>query len=257
MIAQEMQREFGIQINQLDSALVLTSTDIFYWLNKAQEKFVKDRFNGVAVGLGFEQSYQLIADLQQLVERSKQIIPTFIEESVLEGITVEKSTLPTNYLYLIAHRSAIWIKYPVIAFNVDVSEVDGSKRRMATGDARLRVVRNRLSQSDDIYKLLEDPFNSTTTNSPLTTISGNSIFTYSKESFLLKETTIDYIRYPKTISLTADPANYETDVCELPVHLHKEIIQLGVDLFLQNTRELKQRLQGETPTNQPQNTEEQ
>jgi hypothetical protein len=256
MIAQEMQREFGIQINQLDSALTLTSTDIFYWLNKAQEKFVKDRFNGVSVGLGFEQSYQLIADLQQLVERSKQIIPTYINESVLEGISIEKSDLPTNYLYLIAHRSAIWINYPEVTFDISVNEVDSTERRIATGNARLRVVRNRLSQSDDIYKLLEDPFNTTTTSSPLTTISGNSIFTYSNKSFLVKETTIDYIRYPKTISLTADPANYETDVCELPVHLHKEIIQLGVDLFLQNTRELKQRLQGETP-NQTQNTEEQ
>lgn len=244
--------EFGIQMNQFNDALKLETDDILYWLNKAQEKLVKDRFNGRRNGVGFEQSYELIADLQNLVERGEQLYNLKFIDEPLEGFFTEKAELPLNYLYLIAQRVHSWLLYPEIEYTLD-EETD---IRTPDGNVGSRVNSARYSQTDDIYRLLEDPFNTTKSSSPLTTISGNGIFVYSNKTFIPRHVIIDYIRIPKTLALIANEEEYTVDESELPDHLQKEIIQLGVDLFLQNTRDLKQRLQLETPTaDNTQNTE--
>lgn len=252
MNIRQMQYEFGIQLNQFNEALQLTSDDILYWLNKAQERLVKDRFTGRALGVGFEQSFDLIADLQNLIERSHQIMPTYAGEIANNNIFAEQGTLPSNYLYLISQRAAIYYQLPEIEYTIN----GGTNRREAVPSAKLKVSPTRYSQMDDLYKILDDPFNTTKRTSPLTTITGNSIFVYSDKTFLVKEIIIDYLRVPKKLSLVT-PTDNTTNESELPEHLHKEIIQLAVDMFLQNTRELKQRLQRETPTSQQQNIEEQ
>jgi hypothetical protein len=242
MNTQQMQYEFGIQLNQFDTPLELTSDDIFYWLNKSQERLVKDRFTGKRLNVGFEQSFDLIADIQNLIERNRQEMAMYSPEYNVDEFTADKITLPTNYLYLINHRCVTYSKYPEVTWTLNVTN-----RRVPEASARLHSRGGNFTQLSDIFTVLDDPFNTTGATSVVTTISGNDIVAYTDKTFVVKEIIIDYIRVPKKLSLNTND-NVTTTTSELPEHLHKEIIELAVDLFLQNTRQLKQRLQLETPT---------
>lgn len=243
MDAKQMQYEFGIQLNQLNLPLDLTSDDIFYWINKAQERLVKDRFTGKRLNIGFEETFDLIADLQNLIERNRQETTVYAPDYNFDKFKADKVSLPLNYLYLINHRCVTYNNYPELSWELDSLGV----RRLQNQPAKLNIKGSYFSQLSDIYKVLDDPFNTTSATGVVTTISGNDIIAYTDKTFVVKEIIIDYIRVPKKLSLTTDDGS-NTTTSELPEHLHKEIIELAVDLFLQNTRNLKQRLQLETPT---------
>lgn len=244
MTAKEFQYEFGIQLNQFESALRLQSDDIEYWLNKAQEELVKRRFEGLTnIRQAFEQGQSVIDDLKILIKR-EELSANYFTNS-LDKFFMEKVIFPNDYMYLINQKSKIKFKYPKINFTVN------QNKRVTTDDYEELTVPNRYSQTQTIYSLLLDPFNTTKFSSPLTTISSNNIIVYSDEKFIVTDVIIDYIKMPRKIELVNNITS------ELPEHLHKEIIQMAVDLFLNNTRELKQRLQRETPTaDKQQNIEE-
>ena len=86
---------------------------------------------------------------------------------------------------------------------------------------------NRFSQQDDIFKLLNDPFNETKHTSPLTTMRGRSIDIYTSDIFIIDTLKITYIRKPQEISLSLG-----TD-CELPEHTHQEIVAMTVSSILE------------------------
>jgi hypothetical protein len=243
MTNRELQYEFGIQMNQFDSALQLDSDDILYWLNKAQERLVKERFNGKRQGVGFEQSFDLIADLQNLIESGYSQTTKYAPELNRDLFFADKVNLPSNYLYLINQRCVTYSKYPAIVWTLNAV----SERREPEVSAKLYSRGGNFTQLSDIDKVLDDPFNTTSATSTITTISGNNIVCYTDKTFVVKDVIIDYIRVPKKLSLTLNDS-ITTTTSELPEHLHKEVIELAVDLFLQNTRNLKQRLQLETPT---------
>jgi len=253
MNVNRMQYEFGMQMNQFSEPLALASDDILYWLNKAQEMFVISRYNGNnLVGKAFEQSQQLIDDLRVLLVKDEHLDVRYLGNSLsaIDEFHADYAEFPDNQLFLINQKSEVSYHFPEISYST------ASDKRVADSTHRNMVVSNRYSQSDDVFKLLSDPFNKTKSTSPLTDISEKGITIYTDKTFLVKDVIITYIRRAKELSLTEDNNSYTT-VCELPQHTHKEIIQLAVDLFLQNTRELKQRLQRETPTaDKQQNVEE-
>ena len=86
---------------------------------------------------------------------------------------------------------------------------------------------NRFSQQDDIFALLDDPFNTTKHTSPLTTMRGRSIDIYTSDIFIIDTLKITYIRKPQEISLSLG-----TD-CELPEHTHQEIVAMTVSSILE------------------------
>lgn len=245
MNIREMQYRFGIQMNQLNEALELHSDDIQYWLNKAQLELVKQKFNGFnQLRRGFEQSQQRIDDLKKLLVKDEVVSTEYAEDSNSpSGFYVDRAEIPEDNLFLISSRSAIKYKLPEIEFTV-------SSNKRETADSNDKTVHNKYVQSDDIYTLLEDPFNTTKPANPLIDISEDYINVYTDKSFIVDKVIINYLRLPTEMNIKDDVS------CELDEHLHDEIIQRGVDLFLQNTRELKQRLQRETPTADKQQIEE-
>lgn len=244
MTAREMQRQFGIQLNQFGEALKLHSEDIQYWLNKGQLELVKRKYNGInKERRGFEESQQRIDDLKSLVVNgSSPVLFEDPESTVIQiptGFFIEYGDIPDDSLFIINHKSQITYNYPEIDY-----ETTSNKRVPSNG--KDKVVSNRFSQSDDIYKLLSDPFNTTKAGSPLTTISKQRINIYTDKTFVVRRIYFTYLKKPRLINIKEDIA------CELDEHLHDEVIQIASDLFLQNTRELKQRLQRETPTSNQQ-----
>lgn len=98
-------------------------------------------------------------------------------------------------------------------------------------------VLNKFSQQDDIFRLLDDPFNSTTHTSPLTTIRGNFIDIYSNAIFITSSAKITYLRNPQPINLSLG-----TD-CELPDHTHEEIIAMAASSILEESADPRYKTQ--------------
>jgi len=98
-------------------------------------------------------------------------------------------------------------------------------------------VLNKFSQQDDIYRLLDDPFNSTTHTSPLTTIRGNFIDIYTNAIFITSSAKITYLRKPQPISLSL---GYN---CELPDHTHEEVIAMAASSILEESSDPRYKTQ--------------
>ena len=88
-------------------------------------------------------------------------------------------------------------------------------------------VSNTFTQQDDIFTMLQDPFNTTKHTDPLTTIRGNQIDIYTSDIFIIDTVKITYIRNPRNISL---PLGID---CELPIHSHQEIVDMTVSSILE------------------------
>jgi len=240
-----MQKAFGQQMNQFGEALQLHSDDIQYWLNKGQLELVKRKYNGFnQERKGFEQSQQRIDDLANIVVKDKGVETIFREDSnSLSGYFVDSATIPEDNLFIISHRSQITYNFPTVEY-----EIIDNKRQATSGIHK--VVFNRTSQSDDVYKLLDDPFNTTKPSKPLADFSDTVLNVYTDKTFLVTKVIFNYLKRPRLIHIKNDVS------CELAEHLHDEVIQYAVDLFLQNTRELKQRLQRETPVSNQERQEQ-
>lgn len=118
-----------------------------------------------------------------------------------------------------------------------VTDMSMYSTRIPTGDTSRTQVLNRWSQLDDIYRLLEDPFNSTHYKEPLTVIRGNSIDVYTNAIFLIEGIKITYLRKPLTISL---PLAFDS---ELPEHAHEEIVSMAVSAILEGQTDPRYRTQ--------------
>jgi hypothetical protein len=102
----------------------------------------------------------------------------------------------------------------------------GTKRIPPNGSTREYAL-NKFVQQDDIFKLLDDPFNTTKHTSPITTIRGRYIDIYTSGIFIIDKLKITYLRKPKQISLPLAVG------CELPEHTHQEIVDMTVGSILE------------------------
>ena len=92
-------------------------------------------------------------------------------------------------------------------------------------------------QQDDVFTLLNDPFNTTKYTNPLTTIRANNIDIYTNDIFITESVKILYIRQPDQISLSLG-----TD-CELSEHTHQEIVDMTVNSILEGISDPRYRSQ--------------
>ena len=118
-------------------------------------------------------------------------------------------------------------------------ELDRSSltKRVPTQPFTETQVLNRFSQQDDIYRLLNDPFNTTYEKEPLTTIRDSFIDIYTSSIFIIDSVKISYIRKPLPISISL---GYD---CELPDHTHQTIIDMAVSSILERTADPRYKTQ--------------
>lgn len=247
-----MQEFFGTQMNQMQEALSLHSSDIFYWLNKAQERFVKERFSA-----GLESTQMISDDLQKILIRNYQLslgndsVPMRYDGQIIGGFHMDSIELPTDHFYLVSARTTIQVasSSAILAWNL-AAITNERQLTNSPSDYRTLTVPCRQIQSDDLYAVIQDPFNTTRFTSPLALTSNGRLQIITSADFVAKKVFVDYLKKPRTL-VQANPASGETTTCDLAEHTHFDIVQLAVDLFLQNTRDLKQRLQMETPSGEP------
>lgn len=109
--------------------------------------------------------------------------------------------------------------------------------RVPRGNFTEDTVLNKFSQQDDIFRLLDDPFNSTTHTSPLTTIRGGFIDIYTNAIFITSSVKITYLRKPQPINLSL---GYD---CELPDHTHEEVIAMAASSILEESSDPRYKTQ--------------
>jgi len=100
---------------------------------------------------------------------------------------------------------------------------DTSHRRVPTTNNFVRETYScRLVQHDDVFKMVNDPFNKTKYSSPLAVMRGNHLDVYSDDLYITDQVKLTYLARPQIVSL-ADGVN-----CDLPIATHEEICKLAV-----------------------------
>jgi len=134
-----------------------------------------------------------------------------------------QSTLVAGYINNNDYSDPTLNKYVYLQHT---DSVYGAKR-LPVGEVTKEFTLNKFIQQDDIFKLLDDPFNTTKHTAPLTTVRGDYIDIYTNDIFIIDKVKITYIRKPKEISLSLGIS------CELPTHTHQEIVDRTVSSILE------------------------
>ena len=192
-------------------------------LNEAQSLLVRKYYRGTnSSGEGFEMTQKRIDDLSPLVVKwpeQPEIIPTNL--SGVYEIPLDNLLYP--YWFFI--RGSIKVIDPI--------------NLSCVSDAKMKLVPH-----DDLNYALEDPFNNTDKSEVLYNFGRASdaiSSTYSKSSiylypgiYLLGPAKIEYIKKPARINYGGytyiDSVVYSTQQCELPEHLHNELVDLAVSI---------------------------
>jgi len=177
-----------------------------YWLNKAQDRFVKQRaFGNNLFRTTFEETEKRIDDLRTIVKK-QQVGPS------LSG-QIYTSQLPSDYLYLVRHQCTT------------SSPLCG-----------IKVVGGLQVKNDDINNRKKNPFEKPTNEEPLYYIEGNNIiYEMVDDSFTITNTNITYIKKPTPITNGTEYIVPEAvSQCELPEHTHNEILDIAISMVLEN-----------------------
>lgn len=215
MTPTEMQNYFLTELKVRDHAR-LGSDDIFYFLNKAQEQWLLQRFEN---SRAFERTQSLIDDTRVFRTNNNELNAQYAGN--WNGYEVDYVDLPNDYLHVVEQSSKVDYNPNGISYTVT-----GGKR-VADNSQKSAIYYNRIDEEERVDRLLDDPFNTTKHLSPLTNITDSRINVYTNDYFLVDKVYLDYLRKPQKI----DPENNQSS--EIPDIYHKELVQQAVALYSQ------------------------
>ncbi|KKM68547.1 hypothetical protein LCGC14_1459830 [marine sediment metagenome] len=219
MTAREMQIAFESWFEHASVDHGLISDEVFRYINEAQDIVVDQIF------AKFEQDQILVDDLRVLVEKDAEVDALYAGgDSAINGLVADYATIPTNYRFMISARSEI--KYNRLGITVATDVKDAI--RTISGSFTTSVVPVRIAQSDDIHRLLLDPFNRTRFREPLGVVNGLRLLVHTDSLFICERFLLNYIRTPDQVSIDGSGTD-----CELPAHLHRVIVDTAIDRFVQ------------------------
>lgn len=199
----------GLQRVNANAYDTFLTEEIDLWLNRAQERFVKQRAHqtGDIKRVGFEGSQKRLDDIRALVVQNFEDF--WLPETTAQWLQAD---LPADYLFLVNIRADI--HYSRCS---DVTSAD------ETMEVPVRIVDNA-----EVHSLNRNPFAKSSIDSPLATLSEDDIMVYQDaKSFILKGIKLDYIRKPKDVDLSL------SQDCELAEHTHQEIVDIAVKNILE------------------------
>ena len=122
---------------------------------------------------------------------------------------------------------------PVTSVPMESAETVLIRKRFIAGNTVYRKVSCNFAQLDDIYTLLDDPFNTTKSTSPLYTIEENFITFHTNQEFVVEKADVQYIRSPQRMTKTLGVG------CELSEHTHQEIVEMAVKSILESVQDAR------------------
>lgn len=179
--------------------------EIDFWLNRAQERYVKQRLHPISdpKRLGFSKTTKRLDDLRMLVtvDYTDGVNPN-------DQVDFIDFDLPVDYMHMINARVTAHANF--CGEQVDTADPE------VTRD--IRVV-----EQDKAYASLQNPFAKTSMDYPMAIVYDEEVRVFQdREKFILKTLTVDYIRIPVSINLSSSID------CELAEHTHHEIVDLAV-----------------------------
>ena len=159
-----------------------------------------------------------VVNVESYIYPNSVLIPVDVESEQFPdfGINVDPSVGPLSHI--VGRYNNTTVSFAPIKFNADIAH----RRVPATMDFIRERNSCRLVQHDDIFKLIEDPFNKTKYSSPLTVMRDKRLDIYSDDTFITDKVRITYLKRPEIVDL-GNQVN-----CDLPESTHEEICKLAV-----------------------------
>jgi len=208
MTALDMQVAFEMEAGLIDSANKPSTTDIFYWLNRATEQFVKTRYSGVnPKQKGFEQDQKRTADLRTIV---KEVTLSTTTDSVKPNSYI--ATLPNDFWFEVGEECSI-------------QYTDQFSNTITTRVGVMEMTIDRYSR--EILNPLSDSILYNDKALPIRLFYQTYVELISDGTYSIPIYYLRYLRQPGSISLPSTAS-------DLPVHTHIEIVKIAVQMYLEN-----------------------
>jgi hypothetical protein len=214
--------KFGVDKLDTQSYPDILEEQAEYLLNEAQLRLVKTRYGKNNIyQRGFEEFQKRTEDLRTLV-KNIEIVPNLVSSGTPKIYKVDLQTLADSNTYMFYLRG-----------NAQVSSTKCSAKYVSV----------RLSQIDDLDKVLADPFSRPTINQPVISFEDGGIYIYADSSFNVNKFKLTYLKKPRLISI------FDGIDCELPEQMHEEVVALAIELAAlgiesPNLRNIQQSNQG-------------
>jgi hypothetical protein len=180
---------------------------IFYWINRAVDKFIKTRYTGNNIkNESFEQTQKRINDLRTLVTEST--ISTSLSSIKPNSY---QAIIPVDYFLTISEE----VNITFIKDSVETTIRQGIKE----------------ITSDRYREEIDNPFGSHILHyykaKPLRLYQGSLVLLISDGNYTIPTYYLRYIKNPAIVSLSVD--------CDLSAESHPEIVKIAVGMYLENT----------------------
>ena len=227
--------------------------EIDYWLNNAQDRFIKQRmFGNNSKGEGYQQSNKRISDLSNITVWSNDIInysfgvhtlpliSSSIGSNVMEcDLTNSINTYgtPTSTLGDYVYAPYMYFVYSMLYGNIPLT--GGALNLIVDTEISFKEVGKYISTSINPTPFIRKPLVAFRQNAVYTYGLSNSIsntiiyFIYDSVTITPTSFSLMYIKQPKQLT-SQTPTGYQTNVCELSPETHEEIVNIAVNLVIEN-----------------------
>jgi hypothetical protein len=247
MNARSMQIAFMRQLTAIHESFefpkILDSDTIFYWINLAQKKYMKETYLSKKTAKeNVEFLQKRVDDLKQLVERARLYGSS---NYIISSTPVVNPITTTNYpsLQITADGGMIFnLPSDYYYYVRSSSELSGTYLQVVTPSW----FNNKLIEHDELdSSILTNAINTPIIRTPLVILEGSvattlptityqpNIILYLDSYSNLYNMEITYIRHPRYIVLTPDTSGTQTSQCELSEQTHEEIIELAIHMYVE------------------------
>ena len=220
MTVREMQMAFDVLIQSIAQAMEVQdkpdSYTVIYFLNLAQQKYIRDNFINKATMVDNIENIQRRSDiLRNLIKRytGTASLTALAATEVDGGIAF---SLPANYLYYLK------------SFSYATNTLANVSVKTWTP--------NRVVDHNELDRITTGVFNTPILRKPCVVFEeGNEMILYKDKDTSVFNISYVYLRNPMEMSLAAtavnNPVGY-TNVCELDESTHMDIVEIAVQLFI-------------------------
>jgi hypothetical protein len=219
MTVREMQIAFDMQIQLIYQKLEIEekpdSYTILYFLNRAQENYIKENF------LSKGQIKDNIEYIQKRSDTLKNLISRYTETestTALDATEVDggiELSLPSDYLYYIK------------SFSYATNDLSSPSTKVWTP--------NRVVGHDEIDNITTGLFNTPILRKPCIVFEENdTAILYKDQDTAIYNYSFIYLRKPLELTIETAVEDETTIECELDEYTHQDIVELAVKMFIED-----------------------
>lgn len=215
MNVRAMQKGVQQQLTAMDVPMV--SEDIVYYLNRAQEQYIDEQYVYLRGKYTDNQNIELYQNSQKAIEN-------------LRSLVVHQLATNANVIDAIEYDNAKVFSFDTLTY--PFYYYVRSQTQLAFGG---EWVNNRLIEQENIQKFIQTKYNKPVFRDFLVLLQGNSMYVFydSQDGSDVYDISLTYIKTPGELVLD-NPSTGETTTSALPIHTHKDIVNLAVKLILED-----------------------